>query len=269
MAFYDTAYGLLSFLFAAPWTKSIFSFYFRHRTQKFLSVFDGFTTRHCCTKIIWANCKREEKENWNCKQFRIRKLFYDLRGLGTWKESFRLFKSFKFQYRRNPSKPKTDESQSGERAKRHINTTQIILIKIIWRTFFEGGLFFGSGRPCAGLCFGKNGKIEDPFSESGVIESLLFHHIHSELFSLKDLNARHFIWPEFSLSLTPLCLEKFLLYPNSIQNSPFFVFEDCTSVVCWGNPGIPPIIQPKISNEMHRKKGFRSQKNISFRHTNT
>lgn len=215
--------------------------------------------------------KAVKKKNWNCKQFRNpeTKLLYDLRGLGRNENMKGEFSDCLNLLNSNLSTESINKTDESRRVERHINTTQIILIKIIWGTFFSRGAFF-SGRVdlVLGYVLGKTEKLRIPFSESGVIESFLFHHIHSELFSLKDLNARHFIWPEFSLSLllTPLCLEKSFYYIQIAYTTLLFLFLTIVQVLFVEEiPRIPPIIQPKISNEMHRKKGFRSQKNISFR----
>lgn len=141
--------------------------------------------------------------------------------------------------RLNPSKPRNTK-QMGEREERasetHQHNTNYSNKNILWRTFFFEGALFRLGRPCAfvGLDFGKFGIV--PFSpcrarilkrDRGHWISLITF-IQNILFSLKDLNARHFIWPE-----SVFFLGKFLLYPKSIQFCFWGLYK------CWSGKGIP------------------------------
>lgn len=170
------------------------------------------------------------------------------------------FNNCAYLSRLNPSQHKTD----GKERRRHINTTQIILIKILWRTFFRAGALFWSGRPCAfvGLKFLKeNGKIGTVLlpcrarilKGSGVNEFLSSHSFR-RFFSLRDLNARHFIWPG------SVCfLGKFLFYIRRAYKTLFlflWIVQVCLS------KRESPIIQPK----MHPEKGSDPKtQNISFK----
>lgn len=184
--------------------------------------------------------KNEEKKIEIARNFKRNCFTICLTDRGkTWKGIFRLFKSL------NSTKihqKKTDESRlKGKNEETHQHNTNYSNKNHLKNLFFEGGLFVESGRPCVGLCFGKNGKIEDPFFRVGVIESSLFHHIHSELFSLKDLNARHFIWPEFSRSLSHRSVWKSFYYIQIAYRNLFFfcfwgLYKCCLLRKSWDTP---------------------------------
>lgn len=149
---------------------------------------------------------------------------------------------------------------------RHINATQIILIKILWRTFFRGGPFgmVGLVRILSGYVFWDKQKNWDCTVVLRILKRDRGQWISlitfiQNFFSLKDLNARHFIWPE-------LCIfwESFYNIRNTYRTCFFFfVSKDSTSEF-QAEKGIPNISNPKWV-ERCTGKGLRSQKNISFK----